>query len=176
MTRTEYEGRLFIDGEFREARSSRRYDVINPADESVVATAADAGPEDVHDAVTAARRVADETSWGTDHKFRRHCLEQLQAGLRNEADEFRKLVTAEAGVASSVIVNPRRLDDRRDGLLERPDHVVPLGGRARALRVHGDEQRPPNPVPALRRRRGDHPVECPVHDRDLEGQPRDGHR
>ena len=36
MTRTDYEGRLFIDGEFREARSSRRYDVINPADESVV--------------------------------------------------------------------------------------------------------------------------------------------
>ena len=59
MTRTEYEGRLFIDGEFREARSSRRFDVINPADESVVGTAADAGPEDVHDAVTAARRVAD---------------------------------------------------------------------------------------------------------------------
>ncbi len=102
MTRTEYEGRLFIDGEFREARSSRRYDVINPADESVVATAADAGPEDVYDAVTAARRVADETSWGTDHKFRRHCLEQLQAGLRNEAEGFRNLLTAEAGVASSV--------------------------------------------------------------------------
>ena len=37
------EGRLFIDGEFREARSSpRRYDVINPADESVVGSAADA--------------------------------------------------------------------------------------------------------------------------------------
>jgi aldehyde dehydrogenase (NAD+) len=103
MTQTSYEGRLFIDGEFREAKSGKRYDVINPADESVVGTAADAGPEDVYDAVTAARRVADETSWGADHKFRRHCLEQLQGALRKDVDEFRKLVTAEAGVVSSVI-------------------------------------------------------------------------
>src|SRR5947209_1364134 len=103
MTEATYEGRLFIDGEFRDAKSGKRYDVISPADESVVAGAADAGPEDVYDAVTAARRVADETSWGTDHKFRRHCLEQLQTALRAQAPEFRKLVTAEAGVASSVI-------------------------------------------------------------------------
>lgn len=102
MTET-HEGRLFIDGEFREAKSGKRYDVINPADESVVGAAADAGPEDVYDAITAARRVADETSWGTDHKFRRHCLEQLQSGLRKEIDQFRKIVTAEAGVAGTVI-------------------------------------------------------------------------
>ena len=54
MSQTEYEGRLFIDGEFREAKSGRRYDVLNPADDSVVAAAADAGPEDVHDAIAAA--------------------------------------------------------------------------------------------------------------------------
>ncbi|WP_375487975.1 aldehyde dehydrogenase family protein [uncultured Mycobacterium sp.] len=114
MTETSYEGRLFIDGEFREAKAGRRYDVINPADESVVATAADAGPEDVSDAVTAARRAADETSWGTDHKFRRHCLEQLQAALRSEAEAFRNLVTAEAGVPASVIAT--HVDVMIDGI------------------------------------------------------------
>ncbi|EKF22544.1 aldehyde dehydrogenase family protein [Mycolicibacterium hassiacum DSM 44199] len=114
MTQTEYEGRLFIDGEFREARSGRRYNVINPADESVVGTAADAGAEDVHDAITAARRAADETDWGTDHKFRRHCLEQLQEGLRREIDTFRKLVTAEAGVCAAVI--PSHVDAMIDGM------------------------------------------------------------
>jgi aldehyde dehydrogenase (NAD+) len=114
MTETTYEGRLFIDGEFREAKSGRRYEVINPADESVVATAADAGAEDVYDAVTAARRAADETSWGTDHKFRRHCLEQLQAALRKEAEAFHKLVTAEAGVVGSVIVS--HVDSMIDGM------------------------------------------------------------
>jgi aldehyde dehydrogenase (NAD+) len=114
MTQTVYEGRLYIDGQFREAKSGKRYDVINPADESVVATAADAAAEDVYDAVTAARRVADETSWATDHKFRRHCLEQLQSALRNEADEFRKLVTAEAGVVTAAIVT--HVDVMIDGM------------------------------------------------------------
>lgn len=114
MTQTSYEGRLFIDGEFREAKSGKRYDVINPADESVVGTAADAGVEDVYDAVTSARRAADDTSWASDQKFRRHCLEQLQAGLRKEADAFRKLVTAEAGVASAGIET--HVDKMIDGM------------------------------------------------------------
>jgi aldehyde dehydrogenase (NAD+) len=114
MTQSSYEGRLFIDGEFREAKSGKRYDVINPADESVVGTAADAGPEDVYDAVTAARRVADDTSWGTDHKFRRHCLEQFQAALRKDVEGFRRLVTAEAGVATSVVGN--HVDSMIDGM------------------------------------------------------------
>ncbi len=39
MTAT-YEGRLFIDGEFREVQSGDRFEVINPAGESVVGTAA----------------------------------------------------------------------------------------------------------------------------------------
>lgn len=101
-TSSEYEGRLFIDGEFREAKSGARYDVFNPADDSVVGVAADAGPEDVHDAITAARRAFDDTSWGTDHKFRRHCLEQFQVALREHTDEFRDLITAEAGICASV--------------------------------------------------------------------------
>lgn len=103
MSIDSYEGRLFIDGEFREAQSGSRYDVINPADESVVGTAADAAPADVDAAIAAARRAADETTWATDHEFRRHCLEQLQEGLRKDTEELRSLVTAEAGVCSSVI-------------------------------------------------------------------------
>jgi aldehyde dehydrogenase (NAD+) len=114
MTESSYEGRLFIDGEFREAKSGGRFEVINPADESVVATAADAGAEDVYDAVTAARRAADQTTWATDHKFRRRCLEQFQAALRKETPELQKLVTAEAGVCTSVI--PTHVDIMIDGM------------------------------------------------------------
>jgi aldehyde dehydrogenase (NAD+) len=99
-----YEGRLLIDGEFREARSGKRYDVINPADESLVGAAADASEDDVQDAITPARRAADETDRGTTHKFRRRCLEQLQLGLRKQSEDIRELVTAEAGIVSSVIV------------------------------------------------------------------------
>lgn len=103
MGTAEYEGRLFIDGEFREARSGQRYDVINPADESVIAAVADAGPDDVADAITAARRVADETSWATDHEFRRHCLEQFQQALRKDVEELRTIVTSEAGVCTAAM-------------------------------------------------------------------------
>jgi aldehyde dehydrogenase (NAD+) len=96
-----FEGRLFIDGEFRDARSGRRYPVVNPADESVIAEAADAGPEDAADAIEAARRFADTSDWGADHEFRRKCLVQLQQGLRERAAEFKALLTAEAGVCAA---------------------------------------------------------------------------
>jgi aldehyde dehydrogenase (NAD+) len=93
-----YEGRLFIDGEFREAASGNRFEVISPADESVVGTAADAAAEDVAAAVRSARRAADETTWGTDHALRQHCLRQLQNALRKEAAAVRDLQTDEAGI------------------------------------------------------------------------------
>ncbi|MGH3674329.1 MAG: aldehyde dehydrogenase family protein [Mycobacterium sp.] len=93
----DHEGRLFIGGEFVEARARRRYPVVNPADESVVATAADAAPEDVSLAVGAARNAIDTTNWSTDHEFRRKCLEQLQIGLRKDAEVFRQIAVAEAG-------------------------------------------------------------------------------
>ena len=78
------EGRLYIDGEFREAVSGARFEVWNPADETLVGTAADAQAEDVSAAVTAARRAADEASWQHRSLFAR-VLRQLQEGLRKEA-------------------------------------------------------------------------------------------
>ncbi len=93
-----YEGRLFIDGEYKEARSGRRFDVINPADESVFGTAADAGFDDVAEAVTAARRAFDETSWATDPTFRQNCLQQLQQGLRKEREAIESVQVGEAGI------------------------------------------------------------------------------
>src|SRR4051812_42892251 len=95
MSDLEPEGRLYIDGEFREAEGGRRFDVLNPSDESLVGTAADATPADVGDAVTAARRAADETSWGTDHLFRQRVLRQLQDALRKEASNAKELQIAE---------------------------------------------------------------------------------
>ncbi|MDV7241853.1 MULTISPECIES: aldehyde dehydrogenase family protein [Rhodococcus] len=109
-----YEGRLFIDGEFRESASRRTYDVINPADESVVARAADADVEDVRAAIAAARRFADESEWGTEHEFRRKCMLQLQQGLRDRSDEIKTLLTAEAGVCASNMIT--HVDVMIDGM------------------------------------------------------------
>lgn len=49
------EGRLFINGEFVEAKSGKTFDVINPATEKVAATVSEAGVEDVDAAVAAAK-------------------------------------------------------------------------------------------------------------------------
>jgi aldehyde dehydrogenase (NAD+) len=91
------EGRLFIDGKFSEGEAGRRYDVVNPADETVIATAVDAEPEDVARAVTAATQAVETTDWSTNHEFRLRCLEQLQGALRKEVEGFRSLAIAEAG-------------------------------------------------------------------------------
>ena len=48
---------LFVDGEWTEAASGRRFDVVDPATEEVVATVADGGPEDAVRAIEAAGRA-----------------------------------------------------------------------------------------------------------------------
>ncbi len=103
MPDIEPEGRLYIDGEFREAVGGDRFEVVNPADESLVGTAADGHAEDVAAAVGAARRAADETSWGTDHAFRQLVLRQLQDALRKEAAAAKQIQIAEAGTPVSNI-------------------------------------------------------------------------
>lgn len=100
----EYEGRLFIDGKFTEGVAGRRYDVINPADESTVGSAVDADPEDVNRAVAAADHAARTTDWATNHEFRHHCLEQLKTALLEEAEQFRALAVAEAGTPYGATV------------------------------------------------------------------------
>jgi aldehyde dehydrogenase (NAD+) len=107
-TSVSLEGRLFIDGEFQESSSGRRYDVINPANESVVASAADANAEDVTRAVDAAVKAIDTTDWTTNHEFRRKALQQFQDALRSESDAIKHVLVSEAGVPASV--HPSHVD------------------------------------------------------------------
>jgi aldehyde dehydrogenase (NAD+) len=95
------EGRLFIDGTWRAAADGGTFEVINPADESHVGTAADATAQDVADAVGAARRAFDTTDWPVDVEFRRHCLRQLAAGLKKTGPELAEMATLEAGIPAS---------------------------------------------------------------------------
>jgi acyl-CoA reductase-like NAD-dependent aldehyde dehydrogenase len=57
-------GRLLIAGEWSEAQSGKRFQTINPADESVITTVADGDAADVDRAVLAARKAIDEGPWG----------------------------------------------------------------------------------------------------------------
>ncbi len=96
------ETRLLIDGQLQAAASGRCYKVINPATEEVVGEAADGGPDDMEQAITAARRAFDETDWSTNHDFRLHCLQQLKAGLLEEMDDFKQQIAAETGAPLAI--------------------------------------------------------------------------
>ncbi|MHB8329988.1 MAG: aldehyde dehydrogenase family protein [Acidimicrobiales bacterium] len=91
------EPRLLIDGKLVEASGGGSFANIDPATEEVLGDTADATPTDMETAIAAARRAFDETSWSTDHGFRRRCLEQLHRALEAHKEELRGVVVAEAG-------------------------------------------------------------------------------
>jgi aldehyde dehydrogenase (NAD+) len=91
------EPRLLIDGQLVDAADGRTFDNVNPATEEVIGVTADGSADDMRAAIAAARRAFDESPWATDHRLRRRCLEQLQAGLEKHKEDFREVVVSEAG-------------------------------------------------------------------------------
>jgi aldehyde dehydrogenase (NAD+) len=127
------EGLLYIDGKFTEAAAGRRFDVINPKDESVVGSAADGGAADVDRAVTAARKAFDTTDWSTNRELRMRVLRQLQDGIQADLASFRETQLAEAGTCV------RYLPMHIDGFLEDMTWLIDLVGTfpwERDLPVH----------------------------------------
>jgi aldehyde dehydrogenase (NAD+) len=96
------EENLFIDGELRASRSGRTFETVNPATEEVLGVVADAGPEDLDDAIGAARRAFDSSPWSTDVELRVRGLRQLQAAFVSHADEIRAMTVAETGTPISL--------------------------------------------------------------------------
>jgi aldehyde dehydrogenase (NAD+) len=96
------EDRLLVDGVLRPARSGRTFETVNPATEEVLGVVADAGPEDLDDAIDAARRAFDHTAWSTDVALRVRGLRQLQTALVAHADELRAMTVAETGSPLSL--------------------------------------------------------------------------
>jgi aldehyde dehydrogenase (NAD+) len=128
------EVRFLIDGKLTEARSGKRFDNINPATEEVIGQVADAGVDDMRDAIGAARRAFDETSWSTDHQFRKRCLLQLQVALEAEREAYRSELVAEVGCPilstygpqldaplEDSLVWPAKMIDRYDWERDLPD-------------------------------------------------------
>jgi len=88
---------LFVGGEFVEPKSGRYFETINPATEETLAEVAEAGPEDVDLAVSAARE-AHERRWrdlpGTE---RAKYLFRIARMLQERAREFAVLETMDGG-------------------------------------------------------------------------------
>lgn len=89
---------LFIDGQWRPAKSGATRDIHCPADGSFVTTVAEAGAEDAADAVAAARAAFDEGEWATWTAPRRAALlHNIADRIARDADEIARLESLDTG-------------------------------------------------------------------------------
>lgn len=91
------EDRLLIGGGLTSAEDGRTFPNVNPATEDVAGQAPDASAADMDRAIASARRAFDTSAWSTDLDLRLRCLEQLQAGLETDRENFRQQLMTEAG-------------------------------------------------------------------------------
>ncbi|CAN5677634.1 aldehyde dehydrogenase DhaS [soil metagenome] len=88
---------LFIAGESSPARSGETFDAINPSTEEVLASVSRGGPEDIDDAVAAAR-AAFEGPWRrVKPEERGRLLYRVARELEARIDEFSELETLDTG-------------------------------------------------------------------------------
>jgi acyl-CoA reductase-like NAD-dependent aldehyde dehydrogenase len=106
---------MLIDGKLVEGQAGT-FEVINPATEQVLGEVADASEADVQQAIGAARRAFDDTTWSTDRAFRKHCLLQLQEALEAEQEELREELILEVGCPRMVTHGPQLDAPLSDGL------------------------------------------------------------
>jgi acyl-CoA reductase-like NAD-dependent aldehyde dehydrogenase len=105
--------RLLIDGSLVD--TDKKFLSINPATGDVVGRAPDAGVVEADEAIAAARRAFDTTSWTTDVQLRIRCLDQLHEALITHVEELRELTIAEVGATRMLTHGPQ---------LEQPIEIV----------------------------------------------------
>jgi hypothetical protein len=68
--------KLLINGKWVPAKSGKTFESLNPANEEVLAEVSEAGPEDIDEAVKAARKAFEEGPWSkmTPHQRTRYLL------------------------------------------------------------------------------------------------------
>jgi aldehyde dehydrogenase (NAD+) len=90
-----HDNRLLIDGKL--VATSNTFENINPFTEDVIGPVPDGTAADMDTAIAAARSAFDETDWSTNRALRQRCLEQLNAALVSEREEFRQELVEEVG-------------------------------------------------------------------------------
>ena len=84
--------RMYINGEFVEAHSTKTFEAINPANQEVLGVVPEADADDVNRAVSAARHCFDSGDWpGKTHQERGRILLKLADVIRNRTDELARL-------------------------------------------------------------------------------------
>ena len=90
--------KLFIDGEFRDAKGGETFATINPATEEAIADVASAGADDVDDAVAAARHAYESGPWAQmPARERGRVIWRIGELLRENVEELAILETLDNG-------------------------------------------------------------------------------
>jgi aldehyde dehydrogenase (NAD+) len=100
------DGRLFIDGELRDAADGSTFPVFTPWTGAEVGRAANAAASDVEAAIAAARRAFDTTDWSEDHAGRARILRRFAEVLKANRAELVEIVRAEAGATMGLVNGP----------------------------------------------------------------------
>ncbi len=89
---------LYINGEFREAKSKEYFDSVNPADDSVNAQISKGTVEDVQDAIKAAREAFDDGRWtNLDGAERGRMIKQIVDKINEHKDRLIELEVKDSG-------------------------------------------------------------------------------
>ena len=101
--------RLYIDGTWASATGGAAYDIVNPANEEVIARAPNATRADLEKAIAAARRAFDDGPWTrTTPKDRAKVIRRLVDGLAKRKEELRHWLIAMC--AAEYVSHPIQLD------------------------------------------------------------------
>lgn len=119
---TMHESRQLIEGKLVEGAGGA-FTVLNPATEQPVGEVSDASPADMHQAIDAARRAFDDSTWSTDRGLRQRCLLQLQDALEAEREELREELILEVGCPRSLTYGPQ-LDAPLSDALRYPAELI----------------------------------------------------
>ncbi|AOF91729.1 aldehyde dehydrogenase [Sinorhizobium sp. RAC02] len=93
-----FEGRLFIDGDFREAISGAKFETINPANDSIIAAISRGDAADIDLAVASARRAFKSGAWSRlAPRTRMAVMLRFADLIEKHAEEFALLDTIDMG-------------------------------------------------------------------------------
>ncbi len=101
--------RLYIDGAWGDATGGATYEVVNPANEEVIARAPNASVVDLERAIRAARTAFDQGPWPrSTRQDRAKVIRQLVDGLTKRKEELRQLLVTMA--AAEYVTHMVQLD------------------------------------------------------------------
>ena len=162
---------LFIGGQWRDSATGARFEVHDPADESVITDVADGNTDDAMAALDAA--VAAQAEWAaTAPRERGEILRRSFEAIIDQADDFAELISLEMG---KTLAEAKGEVDLRRGVLPLVRrggraHPRPLDAGAGGRLAAADDPQAGRPVPVH------HPVELPAGDGHPQDRPGDRRR